>query len=576
MKRRTVTALFLTTALVACNAPQEREERSGLSPDLRQKEMKVEAEPIPNQPRAQPSQPAELAVSAAAHYALADATATHPLTKMRQAEGIPPRPLPVAQEESGPRFVDISESGVVQVSQHPLSTFSIDVDSGSYALVRRFLSRGQLPPKAAVRVEEMINYFDYAYPEPTGDHPFAVITEMAPTPWNENSRLLHIGIQGRGGDLETRPAANLVFLIDVSGSMSAADKLPLLKSAFRLLVQQLDGEDRVSMVVYAGASGVVLEPTAGDEQATILAALEKLQAGGSTHGSAGIQLAYEMAQKGFRQGGINRVILATDGDFNVGTVSHEQLLQLIERKRQSGISLTTLGFGEGGRGGNYHDHLMEQLADHGNGHYAYIDTLNEAQKVLVREVASTLEVIASDVKIQVEWNPAWVSSYRLIGYANRRLADEAFNNDKVDAGEIGAGHTVTALYEVTLVDSAQPAIDPLRYGRSPSQERKEDEKSHELAFVKLRYKPEFGESSRLITHRVDIATVQSQLETTTVPFRFSAAVAGFGELLRGGTHLGDWGYEQLQQLATTAYGEDRFGYRREFLRLSELAAGLEG
>ncbi|MCU7859721.1 MAG: VWA domain-containing protein [Candidatus Thiodiazotropha sp. (ex Lucinoma kastoroae)] len=328
------------------------------------------------------------------------------------------------------RYGEIVNNGVIKsVGQVPVSTFGIDVDTGAYALVRRFLNQGQLPPKDAVRAEELINYFNYDYPQPDGStQPFSVTTEVGPTPWNAQSHLVHVGIQGYEAVKKHRPASNLVFLIDVSGSMNGQDKLPLLKSAFKLLVKQMNGNDRISLVVYAGASGVVLEPTPGDQQAKIVAALERLTAGGSTHGSAGIHLAYAMAEQGRIDRGINRVILVTDGDFNVGTVDHQRLMELIEAKRKQGISLTTLGFGQG----NYNDHLMEQLADKGNGNYAYIDTVNEAQKVLVEELNATLQMIAKDVKIQIEWNPAMVAEYRLIGYENRLLAQEDFNNDLAD------------------------------------------------------------------------------------------------------------------------------------------------
>jgi len=332
-------------------------------------------------------------------------------------------------------YGNINQNTVKRVLENPVSTFSIDVDTGAYAVVRRHLNQGVLPPENAVRVEELINYFDYQYPQPhSSEAPFSVSTELAATPWNKNSHLLQVGLQGYLPANEARSAANLVFLIDVSGSMNARDKLPLLKNAFRLLVKQLNAKDSISIVVYAGSSGVVLESTRGNLKGNILAALDKLSAGGSTHGSAGIQLAYNMAEQSFIKGGINRVILATDGDFNVGTVNHESLIDLIDRKRSKGISLTTLGFGQG----NYNDHLMEQLADHGDGNYSYIDNLNEARKTLVEQISATLETIAKDVKIQIEWNPAVVSEYRLIGYENRLLNREDFNNDKIDAGEIGA------------------------------------------------------------------------------------------------------------------------------------------
>jgi Ca-activated chloride channel homolog len=466
------------------------------------------------------------------------------------------------------RFAKIDENGVKAVIQEPVSTFSIDVDSGAYALVRRALNQGQLPVTDAVRVEELINYFDYDYRVPDDrKQPFSVTTEISRTPWNSKTHLLHVGIKGIEVGKDQRPASNLVFLLDVSGSMNSADKLPLLKSAFRLLVKQFNANDRVTMVVYAGASGVVLEPTAGNEQGKIIAALDRLSAGGSTHGSAGIQLAYAMAQQEFIKDGINRVILATDGDFNVGTVNHEQLIDLIEEKRRHGISLTTLGFGQG----NYNDYLMEQLADKGNGNYAYIDTINEAQKVLVDELTSTLETIARDVKIQIEWNPEVVAEYRLIGYENRMLAREDFSNDKVDAGEIGAGHSVTALYEITLAEGDEPRLEPLRYKRSADTGKN---MSNEIAFLRLRYKAPDADKSQLIERPIYRNSIIDDVARTSDNFRFSAAVAGFGQLLRGGRYTEDFDYSDVAKLAGNARGQDSFGYRGEFLRLVNLAGSL--
>lgn len=464
------------------------------------------------------------------------------------------------------RFAPIEENPLHLARQEPVSTFSIDVDSGSYPMVRRALSEGRLPPSDAVRVEELINYFDYDYPQPRGNVPFSVVTEVGPTPWNPDTRLVHVGIKGKATSAAERPAANLVFLIDVSGSMSSPDKLPLLKSAFRLLVNQLSDRDRVTLVVYAGSSGVVLEPTAGNRHGEILAALERLSAGGSTHGSAGIQLAYAMAEAARIKGGINRVILATDGDFNVGTVSHEQLIDLIERQRTTGITLTTLGFGQG----NYNDQLMEQLADKGNGNYAYIDTLNEARKVLVEELSATLETIAKDVKVQMEWNPALVAEYRLIGYENRLLNREDFNNDKVDAGDIGAGHSVTALYEITLVGGKGGRIDPLRYGGDEVVPGQGDE----LGYLKLRYKAPEGDSSQLIAHPIRTRQMATQLASTSDDYRFSAAVAAFGQLLRGGRYTERFGYDDVLQLARAARGSDDYGYRSEFMQLVRQAGQL--
>jgi Ca-activated chloride channel family protein len=393
---------------------------------------------------------------------------------------------------------------------------------------------------------------------------------MAVTPWNEHTRLVQVGLQGYLPDAEKRAPANLVFLVDVSGSMNTENKLPLLKKAFRLLVNKLNEQDKITMVVYAGSSGVVLETTRGDQKGSILAALDKLSAGGSTHGSAGINLAYAMAEQAFIKEGVNRVILATDGDFNVGTVSHDALIDLIEQKKSQGIALTTLGFGSG----NYNDHLMEQLADHGDGNYAYIDSLNEARKVLVEQVSSTLETIARDVKIQIEWNPALVSEYRLIGYENRLLNREDFNNDKVDAGDIGAGHNVTALYEITLSNSEQSRIEPLRY-RLKKSRQESSLKPSELAFVKLRYKKPEGKKSRLIEQALYLQDIKSSPSEASDSLRFAASVAAFGELLRGGESLSGFTYSDVLKLARQAKGQDTHGYRAEFIQLVEMTDLLD-
>ncbi|MEE9135626.1 MAG: VWA domain-containing protein [Gammaproteobacteria bacterium] len=452
------------------------------------------------------------------------------------------------------------------VSEQPVSTFSIDVDTGSYSNMRRILNAGQLPPQDAVRVEELINYFSYQYPVPdASDTPFTVNTEISQTPWNPETLLFRIGLKGFEVAAAERSAANLIFLIDVSGSMRSPDKLPLLKNAFRLLTRQLDERDTIAMVVYAGATGIVLEPTQGDQRAKIMNALDQLSAGGRTNGGAGIRLAYSLAQDAFIEDGINRVVLATDGDFNVGTVNFEALVDLVSERRQGGISLTTLGFGTG----NYNDHLMEQLADEGNGNYAYIDNLNEARKVLVEELTATLQTIAKDVKIQIEFNPATVAEYRLIGYENRMLRREDFNNDKIDAGEIGAGHTVTALYELSLVDGKGRLVDPLRYGA----EQQHTAKSNELAFVRLRYKAPNGDRSRLIERSVkrnDIVTVDKASDD----LRFAAAVAAFGQRLRGGDYLNDFDFADIRQLSAGSRSQDPHGYRGEFITLVELADSL--
>ncbi|MDX8403878.1 MAG: VWA domain-containing protein [Mariprofundaceae bacterium] len=466
-------------------------------------------------------------------------------------------------------YAHFSNNPIKLAVEHPVSTFSIDVDSGSYANIRRILNSGRLPQQDAVRVEEMINYFSYDYQTPNSrKQPFRVTAEMAPSPWNKQNHLLHIGIKGFEMNKSALPASNLVFLIDVSGSMRSANKIGLLKSSLNMLSRQLSSRDRVSIVVYAGASGVVLEPTPGNQHGKISAALNQLQAGGSTNGGAGIRLAYAMAEQAFVKGGINRVVLATDGDFNVGTVNFEALIDLVESKRKSGISLTTLGFGTG----NYNDRLMEQLADKGNGNYAYIDTINEARKVLVDEIGSTLMTIAKDVKIQIEFNPSVVKEYRLIGYENRMLKREDFNNDKIDAGEIGAGHTVTALYEVTLHGKGGK-IDPLRYSSEKVNVKKRN--SREIAFLRLRYKQPDEDKSSLIEYPLHKRMIKSSLAKTTDRFRFSASVAAFGDLLRGGEYSGDFSYSDLLKLAGKARGNDKTGYKGEFINLVKTAQALD-
>lgn len=470
-----------------------------------------------------------------------------------------------APAQSRERYGEIRNNPVQQVAQAPVSTFSIDVDTGSYSNVRRLLNAGQLPPSDAVRVEELINYFPYDYPLPKGEAPFAVHTELAPAPWNAHRLLLRIGIKGQDIAKASLPPANLVFLVDVSGSMYSPDKLPLLKASLKLLVNELRPQDRLSLVTYASGTQVVLPPTSGREKATLSAAIDALRAGGSTAGASGIQLAYSAAQQSFIKGGINRILLATDGDFNVGISDDRQLKSLIEEKRKSGISLSTLGFGTG----NYNERLMEQMADVGDGAYSYIDTLMEGHKVLVNEMSSTLATIAKDVKVQIEFNPAVVAEYRQIGYENRQLAREDFNNDAVDAGDIGAGHTVTALYELTLVGET-PSVDALRYAPAT---QADTPLNHELGHLKLRYKQPEASNSRLIEIPLQRHTLQS-LDAASPEFRFATAVAGFGQILRGGHYTGNWSYAEARQLAANSLGKDRYGYRGELLRLIDLASAL--
>jgi Ca-activated chloride channel family protein len=470
-----------------------------------------------------------------------------------------PRP-PIDREG----YDHIRDNPFLAAAANPLSTFSIDVDTASYSNVRRFLTGGQLPPKDAVRIEELVNYFRYDYPEPDGDEPFAVTTEVATSPWAPDHRLVLVGLRGRSLDDASVPPRNLTFLLDVSGSMNSPDKLPLLKQAMSLLVNTLREEDHVSIVVYAGASGLVLPPTSGAQKGTIEEALQSLRAGGSTAGGAGIELAYRVADEGYVEGGINRVILATDGDFNVGLSSEGDLLRLIEEKRKSGVFLSVLGFGQG----NLQDSKMEKLADHGNGNYAYIDSVREARKVLVTEAGATLVTIAKDVKVQVEFNPARVAAYRLIGYENRALRAEDFADDRKDAGEIGAGHTVTALYEVVPVgvEIDLPSVDPLKYQSAPSSSGND-----ELLTVKLRHKAPDGDRSRLRSVAV------SDLEPGHEPsanLRFASAVAAFGMLLRESEHRGSATWDQVIDLARTAIGDDPDGHRTEFLVLARNAEQL--
>lgn len=449
------------------------------------------------------------------------------------------------------------ENPFLAVADNPLSTFSVDVDRAAYSNVRRFLRDGQKPPRDAVRIEEMVNYFTYDYPEPSGAQPFSVTTELSACPWNEKHRLLLVGLQGRRMKMVDLPPNNLVFLIDVSGSMEEPNKLPLVKQGLSLLVEQLRPQDRVAIVVYAGNAGLVLPSTPGSQKGAILSAINALEAGGSTAGGAGIRLAYDIAKRNFLDGGNNRVILATDGDFNVGVTSDGELEQLIEEKRRDRIFLTVLGFGTG----NIKDSKMELLADKGNGNYAYIDTLAEARKTLVSEMGATLFTIAKDVKLQIEFNPARVESYRLIGYENRVLRKEDFNNDAKDAGDIGAGHSVTALYELVPSGSGETTapVDPLKYQSSKVTA------SADLLTLKLRYKEPEGETSKLLTYTV---TDNAQpLTAASDNLRFAAAVAEVGMLLRESPHKGDSTFEAARRLAQSSVGRDAEGYRRDFVAM---------
>jgi Ca-activated chloride channel family protein len=483
------------------------------------------------------------------------------------------RPAPVAsfapesfppgyRDEQREQYQALADNPIHSVTEAPVSTFSADVDTGAYANVRRLLNQGRLPPEGAVRLEEMVNYFPYDYAQPTDGSPFGVTTELAPSPWNPHTRLLRIGIKASDRAVAELAPANLVFLVDVSGSMDRREGLPLVKSTLKLLVDQLREQDRVSLVVYAGDSRVVLEPTSGREKAKIRTAIDQLTAGGSTAGASGIELAYQMAQQAFIPKGINRILLATDGDFNVGISDFDSLKQMAVDKRKSGVSLTTLGFGVD----NYNEHLMEQLADAGDGNYAYIDNLREARKVLVDQLGSTLAVVAKNVKLQVEFNPAQVSEYRLLGYENRALKREDFSNDKVDAGEIGAGHTVTALYEI-VPKGEKGWLEPLRYGQPESVV---SANTAELAMLRVRYQLPEGGNSRLIERPI----INSQTAKASDDLRFAAAVAAFSQQLKDGRYTGDFSLKDTQALARGARGEDPFGLRAEFVQLVELAQSL--
>jgi len=492
----------------------------------------------------------------------------------------PPPPAPPPAERFAEAFVGgsrvlpadfnteeygvIDEPGFVGVTSAPLSTFSIDVDTAGYSNVRRFLRDGSMPPADAVRIEELINYFDYNYPHPEAGMPFAIVTEMADAPWAPTHELVHIGLRSTPVATADLPPNNLVFLLDVSGSMSDADKLPLLKEAFALLVEQLRPQDQVAIVVYAGAAGVVLSHASGAQKATILDTLARLEARGSTAGGAGIYLAYELAREHFIEAGNNRVILATDGDFNVGVSSDGELVELIEQEREAGVYLTVLGFGTG----NLQDAKMEQLADHGNGNYAYIDSLFEARRVLVEQMGATLLTVANDVKLQVEFNPGQVKGYRLIGYENRRLRNEEFNDDTRDGGDLGAGHSVTALYEIIPAGSEEPVpgADPLRYQQlAPGSEVD----VNEVLTVKVRYKRPGESESRLLART--LANSPSGGEGPSAAFRFASAVAEFGLLLRDSPYKGDASYERAYERAREALGDDEDGRRSELLSLIRTA-----
>jgi Ca-activated chloride channel homolog len=485
---------------------------------------------------------------------------------------MPPYAVPQQNTEN---YAHTDDNPVKRVAEAPVSTFAIDVDTGSYANLRRFLMNGQKPPSDAIRVEEMLNYFSYDYKGPRdAGIPFRADADVMTTPWNPDTKLLRVAIKGYEPPRDHRPAANLVFLIDVSGSMQDADKLPLLKTGMKMLVDQLGPHDKVSIVTYAGAAGLVLAPTSGSEKETIRAAIDGLEAGGSTAGGEGIQLAYAKAREARIGDGINRIVLATDGDFNVGLTDLDALKNMVEENRKSGIALSTIGFGEG----NYNDALMEQIADIGNGNYGYVDSLKEAKRLLVDGLQGNLQTIAKDVKVQVEFNPAIVAEYRLIGYENRALNREDFNNDKKDAGEIGAGHSVTALYEIALVGSKGLSVDPLRYqdeGTVPKTNSDRTTRTDEFALLRLRYKAPEGDVSKLIETPLPSSWL-SRADAPAVDDKFAAAVAAFGQYLKGGERLGTFDLDQIASLAREGRGEDAGGYRAEFIDLVELTKVMGG
>ncbi len=493
------------------------------------------------------------------------------IVKSRRA----PDDVIILQPQNRDKFEDVKSNPVKSVATEPVSTFSVDVDTASYAFMRSSLNNNQMPNPDSIRIEELINYFDYAYEGPSDESvSFKANVQIMPTPWNEGTKLMSIGIKGYElGELE-KPDSNLVFLIDTSGSMNQADKLPLLRNSFKLLLNSLKPTDTISIVAYAGSAGTVLEPTQVKDKRKILAALDRLHAGGSTAGGAGLRQAYALAEESRNSDGVNRVILATDGDFNVGISDPEQLKRYVEKKRKTGVTLSVLGFGRG----NYNDALMQKLAQNGNGNAAYIDTLLEARKVLVEEAGSTLFTIAKDVKLQVEFNPGLVSEYRLIGYETRSLKREDFNNDKVDAGDIGAGHRVTAFYEITPVGAKSQNVDPLRYSQAKTAEAKPivDANSDEYGFMKIRYKLPDSDTSTLVSTPITLRDEVASIDDVSKDMRFASAVAAFGQVLKGGEYMGDYSYDEIIKLAQSAKGEDKFGYRAEFINLVRLAKSVEG
>ncbi|RWB06785.1 MAG: VWA domain-containing protein [Mesorhizobium sp.] len=558
-----------TDALVAPASPQKSESTvAGGAAQQNALERGVLAEPAP------PAPTGEFALDGAASVPSTSRARMPAESKLMapQQPSILPADQMQPQPENRDRIEDFKTNPVHAALEDPVSTFSIDVDTASYSFVRGSLKQGTLPRADTVRVEEMINYFPYDWKGPdSASTPFNSTVSVMPTPWNTQTRLMHVAIKGFDVKPTEQPKANLVFLIDVSGSMDEPDKLPLLKSAFRLLVSKLKADDTISIVTYAGDAGTVLEPTKASEKDKILSAIDNLTPGGSTAGEAGIKEAYRLAQKSFVKDGVNRVMLATDGDFNVGQTDDDDLKRLIESERKTGVFLSVFGFGRG----NLNDQMMQTIAQNGNGTAAYIDTLAEAEKVLVEDASSTLFTIAKDVKIQVEFNPNKVSEYRLIGYETRALNREDFNNDRVDAGDIGSGHSVTAIYEITPKGSGGERIDALRYGQA-SVDNGGVANADEYAFVKIRYKLPNEDVSKLITTPVTSANEISSFDQASTDQRFSVAVAAFGQKLRDEDATAKFGYDKIMEIATAARGADPFGYRAEFLSLVRLASALGG
>ena len=573
--------VFTGTALVACSTNFTDEQANTTTTPTEIRIIDQSSEPVTSEPVSEREiQPAivtqdRAAPSAAIEEVVMAGKAANTMSKRLALSSLhhQPHSPPMYQDMGRERYEVFADNGVFWAAQNPVSTFSIDVDSASYANMRRQLNGGHLPNPDSIRVEELVNYFSYDYPRTaTKSQPFSIYTEMGPSPWDDKRKLVHIGVNGWDPESEGElPPANLVFLVDVSGSMQAPNKIYLLKNALKMMVKKMRPEDTISLAVYAGAAGEVLSPTSGAEKAKIYAAIDNLQAGGSTNGGAGIRLAYQLAEQNLKKDGINRVILATDGDFNVGTTSVDELERLAEQKRKTGVALTVLGFGTG----NYNDQLMQKIAQAGNGNAAYIDNLNEARKVLVEEMGATLNIIAKDMKVQIEFNPAVVETYRLIGYETRHLNREDFNNDKVDAGDVGAGHTVTALYEVTLVGDESIA-DPLRYQGEKVQTDPEAQRSTgELAYLKLRYKEPNEDKSKLVTQPLLLSDIAQSVEATSQSYRFAGAVAWLGQVLRGNDQVSHTDMDTIADLATSAKGKDVHGYRSEFINLVRTAGALD-